>query len=283
MMAEIPVNEIFSIAAALLFAGAITGLLAGLFGVGGGTVIVPVLYELFQYQGVPDEIRMPLCVGTSFAIIIPTSIRSFRTHYAKGAVDMAILRAWVLPILIGVSIGAVIARFGSEFLFKSIFSVVIFFMSLRLIFGKETWRLGADLPKGFLMSLYGSIIGLISSLMGIGGGQLCNLVMSLYNRPIHQAVATSSGVGTLIAIPGAIGYVIAGWPISYQYPHIAALQFPLSLGYVSLLGFLLLSPTSILLAPLGARIAHKLSKRTLEISFGCFLLFVCLRFIYSLL
>ena len=279
----VPVNELVSIALALLVAGAVTGFLAGVFGVGGGTVIVPVLYELFKIQGVPDEVRMPLCVGTSFAIILPTSIRSFRTHYQRGLVDVKLLRLWIIPILIGVLLGSATAKFGSEFLLKSIFSAVVLFMALRLLFGKDTWRLGDDLPKPALLRLYGGVIGFISSLMGIGGGQLCNLVLTLYNRPIHATVATSSGVGALIAIPGMIGYIIAGWHVSELYPQIMALQFPLSIGYVSLIGFILLSPASILLAPVGARLSHKLSRRTLEISFGCFLLLIALRFIYSLL
>ena len=280
---EASINEMLLITVSLLVAGAATGLLAGIFGVGGGTIIVPVLYELFRMQGIPDEIRMPLCVGTSFAVIIPTSIRSFRAHYAKGAVNMELLRVWAVPILIGVMIGAVIARFGSELLFKSVFSAVIFLMAIRLLFGRDSWRLGDDLPKIAILRLYGGIVGFLSSLMGIGGGQMCSLIMTLYNRPIHSAVATSSGVGTLIAIPGAIGYAIAGWGIAAEYPDCAVLQFPLSIGYVSLFGFILLSPAAALIAPIGARIAHKLSKRVLEASLGCFLLLVCMRFIYSLM
>jgi len=114
-------------------------------------------------------------------------------------------------------------------------------------------------------------------------GQLSSLFMTFYGRPIHQAVATSSGLGVLISIPGAIGYVYAGWPRAAEYPDVAALQFPMALGYVSLIGFALFVPTSIYTAPIGARLAHSLSKRRLEVAFGLFLLAVCARFAWSLL
>ncbi|MGO4572770.1 sulfite exporter TauE/SafE family protein [Microvirga sp. 2TAF3] len=268
---------------ALLGAGAITGLLAGVFGVGGGAVAVPILYELFRFVGVPEEVRMPLCVGTSLAIIIPTSIRSFRAHKAKGAVDMSILRVWAVPVVVGVIMGSVVARYAPADLFKTVFVVVAGISAIRLLFGKDTWRFGLDMPAKPIMIVYGWIIGVLSALMGIGGGQLSNLFMTFYNRPIHQAVATSSGLGILISIPGAIGYIYAGWPRMAEYPDVIALQPPLAIGYISLLGFLLFIPTSTWLAPVGARLAHRLSKRKLEIAFGIFLLTVCARFFISLI
>lgn len=268
---------------ALLAAGAVTGLLAGVFGVGGGAVAVPILYELFRFVGVPEEVRMPLCVGTSLAIIIPTSIRSFRAHQAKGAVDMSILRVWAVPVVVGVIMGSVVARYAPADLFKTVFVVVAGISAIRLLFGKDSWRFGTEMPAKPIMIVYGWIIGVLSALMGIGGGQLSNLFMTFYNRPIHQAVATSSGLGILISIPGAIGYIYAGWPRMAEYPDVIALQPPLALGYISLLGFLLFIPTSTWLAPVGARLAHRLSKRKLEIAFGLFLLTVCARFFFSLL
>jgi uncharacterized protein len=271
------------LAVALLAAGAVTGLLAGVFGVGGGAVVVPVLYELFRVVGVPEEVRMPLCVGTSLAIIIPTSIRSSNAHRAKGAVDMTILRQWALPVVIGVLMGSVVARYAPADLFKTVFVLVAGISAIRLLFGKDSWRLGTDMPSGPIMTIYGWIIGVLSALMGIGGGQLSNLFMTFYSRPIHQAVATSSGLGILISIPGALGYIYAGWPRAAEYPDVAALQFPVSLGYVSLIGLVLFVPTSIWTAPIGARFAHTLSKRRLEVAFGIFLLLVCARFAVSLI
>ncbi|HEX2510685.1 MAG TPA: sulfite exporter TauE/SafE family protein [Microvirga sp.] len=282
-MLGIPVFDLVWLAAALLVAGAVTGVLAGVFGVGGGAVVVPVLYELFRLVGVPDEVRMPLCVGTSLAIIIPTSIRSFNAHRARGAVDMSILRTWAVPVVIGVVMGSFIARFAPADLFKAVFVGVAGVSAARLLLGKDTWRLGTDMPSGPVMTIYGWLIGVLSALMGIGGGQLSNLFMTFYSRPIHQAVATSSGLGVLISIPGAIGYIYAGWPRAAEFPDVAALQFPLAVGYVSLVGFVLFVPTSIWTAPIGARLAHALSKRRLEVAFGIFLLLVCARFAASLI
>ena len=277
-MLGIPVFDLVWLAAALLVAGAITGVLAGVFGVGGGAVIVPVLYELFRMVGVPEEVRMPLCVGTSLAIIIPTSIRSFNAHRAKGAVDMAVLRQWAVPVVLGVVAGSVIARYAPPELFKGVFVFVAGISAIRLLFGRESWRIGTDLPEGAIMKVYGWVIGILSALMGIGGGQLSNLIMTFYGRPIHQAVATSSGLGVLISVPGALGYIIAGWPRAAAYPEVAAIQLPLALGFVSLIGFAAFVPTSTWTAPMGARLAHRLSKRRLEVAFGIFLVVVCARF-----
>jgi uncharacterized membrane protein YfcA len=283
VIAGIPSSELLWLAAALLAAGALTGLLAGVFGVGGGAVIVPVLFELFRIAGVPEEPRMPLAVGTSLAIIIPTSVRSFKAHRAKGAVDMAILKVWAAPVVIGVIGGSLVARYAPADLFKAVFVLVAGLSAIRLLFGKDAWRIATEMPSRLVTAAYGVLIGLLSALMGIGGGQLSNLFMTFHGRPIHQAVATSSGLGVLISIPGALGYVYAGWPKAAEYPDVAALQPPMALGYVSLIGLALFIPTSIWTAPIGARLAHALSKRRLEVSFGIFLLAVSARFAWSLL
>lgn len=276
MIAGIPLNDLIFLAVSLVLAGAVTGLLAGLFGVGGGAVIVPVLYEVFRVIGVAEEVRMPLVVGTSLAVIIPTSVRSYRTHLAKGMVDTSIIRIWAIPVVLGVVGGSVIARYAPPDVFKAVFVAVAFASAMRLLFASDRWKLGEDMPGPFLMRIYGLVIGVLSALMGIGGGQLSSLFMTFYGRPIHQAVATSSGLGVLISIPGALGYIYAGWPKMDILP-------PLSLGYVSLIGFLLFIPTSIWTAPIGAHLAHRLSKRRLEVAFGIFLLVVCARFFWSLL
>ncbi len=276
MIAGIPLNDLIFLAVSLIAAGAVTGLLAGLFGVGGGAVIVPVLYEVFRVIGVPEEVRMPLVVGTSLAVIIPTSIRSYRAHLAKGLVDMSIVKIWAVPVVIGVLAGGFIARYAPADVFKAVFVVVAGLSAFRLLLGKDSWKLADDMPGNLVMRLYGLVIGVLSALMGIGGGQLSSLFMTFYGRPIHQAVATSSGLGVLISIPGALGYIYAGWPKMDILP-------PLSLGYVSFIGFLLFIPTSIWTAPIGARLAHRLSKRRLEVAFGIFLLVVCARFFWSLI
>ena len=259
----------------MLGAGVATGILAGLFGVGGGAIVVPALYAAFGAIDVPEIVRTQLCIGTSLAIIIPTSIQSFRAHRAKGAVDLDVLRRWALPVVIGVLLGGVIAKFAAPALFKIVFVVVASFSGLRLLFGKG-WRLGDTMPAPAIVSGFGVVIGLLSALMGIGGGQLGSMFMTFYNRPIHQAVATSSGLGALIAVPGAISYMIVGWPFQPILP-------PLSIGYVSFLGVVIIAPISAFMAPFGARLAHLFSKRQLEVSFGIFLLLISANFLYGLL
>ncbi|HEY2248526.1 MAG TPA: sulfite exporter TauE/SafE family protein [Bradyrhizobium sp.] len=267
----------------LIATGALSGFLAGLFGIGGGAVLVPVFYECFRLAGVPLEVRMPLCVGTSLAVIIPTSISAFRAQYLRGAVDMDVLKVWWLPIVIGVVAGSAIARVAPERLFKYVFVCVAFSAAFRLWFGRESWKLGDEMPKGFVMRLYGFCVGILATLMGVGGGLFSNLLMTFYGRSIHRAVATSSALAVLISIPGALGYVYAGWPATARFPDVAALQMPFTFGYVSLIGALLVMPTSLLTARLGVRAAHAMSKRMLEIAFGCYLFIVGSRFVISLL
>lgn len=281
-MPDVSMTEIMFLASILLMAGAITGIFAGLFGVGGGAIAVPVFYELFRLAGVPEDVRMPLCVGTSLAVIIPTSIRSFNAHRSRGAVDMSVLKRWAVPVVVGVVMGSVIARYAPAGLFKAVFIVIAGFSGIRLLFGRDSWRISAALPSAPVMALYGWVIGVASALMGVGGGVLSNIFMTFYSRPVHQAVATSSGLGVLISIPGAIGYAYAGWPQAARFPDVAALQPPFALGYVSLLGFALFIPMSMWTAPLGARLAHSLSARHLKTAFGVFLLAVSVRFAVSL-
>ena len=277
------VSELLELAILLVAVGAISGFLAGVFGIGGGAILVPVFYECFRLAGVPLEVRMPLCVGTSLAIIIPTSIRSYRGHRARGAVDMEVVRMWWLPILLGVVAGSLIARYAPERLFKVVFVTAAWGAAARLLLARESWKFGDDLPKGPLMRIYGFFVGLLSTLMGIGGGLFANLLMTFYGRPILQAVATSSVLAVLVSIPGALGYVYAGWPAAARYPDVLALQSPFAFGYVSLIGAILVIPTSLLTAPLGVRAAHAMSKTTLERAFGFYLLVVGSRFAVSLL
>jgi uncharacterized membrane protein YfcA len=276
-------TELVQLAFLLVAVGALSGFLAGLFGIGGGAILVPVFYECFRLAGVPLDVRMPLCIGTSLAIIIPTSIRSWRAHYLRGAVDTDILKTWWLPVLAGVIAGSIVARYAPERLFKIVFVMVAWSAAARLLLSRATWKFGDDLPRGPLMRIYGFFVGILSTLMGIGGGLFANLLMTFYGRPIHQAVATSSALAVLISIPGALGYVYAGWPAAARHPEIIALQLPFALGYVSLIGAVLVMPTSLLTAPLGVRAAHALSKRALEMAFGLYLFIVGGRFVISLL
>jgi uncharacterized protein len=282
MVTGLDIAELVELALMLVAVGALSGFLAGLFGIGGGAILVPVFYECFRLAGVPVEVRMPLCIGTSLAVIIPTSISSFRAHFARGAVDMELLKRWWLPIVLGVAAGSVTARFAPERLFKIVFVMVAWSAATRLLLARESWKFGDDMPKGFLMRLYGFFVGLLSTLMGVGGGLFANLLMTFYGRPIHQAVATSSALAVLISIPGALGYVYAGWPAAMRFPDVTALQLPFALGYVSLIGALLVMPMTLVTAPLGVRAAHALSKRALEMAFGLYLFIAGGRFVLSL-
>lgn len=274
-MFGVPLNELAFIAAMIIVGGVVTGILAGLFGIGGGAVIVPVLYEVFRIIAVPDDIRIQLCVGTSIAIILPTNFRSYRAHLAKGAVLPEVLRTWALPTVLGVGAGSLIAVFAPGAVFKIVFVVIASAIAFKMLFGRDNWRIADKLPGPAAMRGYGFFIGLTSSLMGVSGGSVGNMVQTLYGIPLHNAVATSAGLGVPITIAGTIGYMLAGLPHQAQTP-------PLTIGFVSLIGVVLFAPISSLAAPYGARFAHALSKRGLEIAFGCFLLAVSIRFLVSL-
>jgi uncharacterized protein len=274
MLASIPLSELIFLAIALLGAGAVTGILAGLFGVGGGAVMVPVLYQVYGFVGVPADIRMHLAIGTSLTVIMATSIRSFRGHLAKGAVDTNLLKTWAIPVVLGVLAGSFIAASVSSNVLKAIFTVIAILNGLKLLAGKDHWRIADELPVKGILRVYGLIIGVLSALMGIGGGIFGSIMMTLHGRTIHQAVATSSGLGVLISAPGMIGYMVAGWPQVERLP-------PLSIGFVSLIGVALLIPMSAWLAPVGVKLAHGFQKRTLEKAFGAFLILVGIRFAVS--
>jgi uncharacterized protein len=275
-MFGVPIGELALLLGGVVGAGMLTGLMAGLFGIGGGAVIVPVLYEIFRILGVPDAVRMQLCVGTSLAIIVPTAIRSALAHRAKGAVDNHVVKLWVLPALAGIVIGSAIAAFAPPAVFRLAFVVIAGAIALKMLFGQNGWRIADDFPGQPAMSGFGLIIGLASSLMGISGGSVANVIQTFYGRSMHQAVGTSSALGVPISIAGAIGYAFAGWPHQAQMP-------PFSIGFVSLVGVIVMAPVSTLVAPYGARLAHALSRRTLEISFAVFLLLASARFAATLL
>ena len=275
-MFAVPVSELLWLAAAIVVGGVVTGILAGLFGIGGGAVIVPVLYEVFRILGVADDVRMQLCVGTSLAIIVPTTIRSYLAHRARGAVLHDVVRAWWLPAIIGVAVGSVIAAFAPSAVFKLAFVVVAAVVGARFLFGNENWRIASQLPGRIGMTIYGALVGLCSALMGVSGGSVSNIIQTLHGIPIHNAVATSAGLGVPITIAGTLGYVLAGLPQQ-------ALMPPLSLGFVSLIGVAVMAPVSSFAAPYGARLAHATPRRRLEIAFGIFLLLIAARFVASLI
>jgi uncharacterized protein len=269
------VGELAWLAAAAMAAGTVSGLLAGVFGIGGGAVIVPVLFEAFRLLGVPHEVRMQLCIGTSLAIVVPTSLRSYRVHRERGLVVAEALRAWVAPAIAGVAVGSVAAAFAPGGLLQAAFAIVASLIAGKLLFARDSWSLGSDLPGGAAMAGYGFLIGLGSSLMGISGGSLVTMVLTLHRKSIHQAVATAAGLGVPITLAGTLGYCLAGLPHESQLP-------PLSIGFVSVIGVAVMAPISSTVAPFGARLAHALPRRRLEIAFGLFLLLAAARFVATL-
>jgi uncharacterized protein len=257
-------SELALLAGLIIVGGIITGILAGLFGIGGGGIIVPVLYEVFTMLDVTPEVRMQLCVGTSLAIIVPTTFRSYRTHRERGMVMDDVVRAWWVPAIVGVGTGALIAAVSPGWVFQLTFVVIATIIAVRLIIGRDDWRFADDLPKGPGLLAYGFCVGLASALMGVSGGSVSNMILTLHGKSMHRAVATSAGLGVPITIAGTIGFMLAGLPKQGLMP-------PLSIGFVSLIGFVLMAPISSFTAGYGARLAHALPKRWLEIALRSFL------------
>ncbi|MFV2093098.1 MAG: sulfite exporter TauE/SafE family protein [Hyphomicrobiales bacterium] len=275
MVLGIPAGELVALVAILFAGGALTGVLAGVFGIGGGSILVPILYELFGAAGADDAVRMHLAIATSLAIIVPTSIRSFLGHKARGTVDMEMLKSWAPGVVAGVVLGSLLIAVTNATVLRAIYAFMITAMAVRMAFMRESWRLGDDLPGNPLKSVYAAGTGILSVLMGVGGGAMFSTVMVLYNRSILQAVSTASGLGVLIPIPATIGFVWSGWGA----PGLPAF----SLGYINWLGVLLVIPASLITAPWGVRLAHALSRRHLELAFAGFLFLVAARFFWSLI
>jgi len=250
--------------AALLGAGVFAGMIAGLFGVGGGTVIVPVLFWAFEILGVGGEGNLHVAVGSSLLSIVVTSWRSLAAHRRHGAVDEAALKAWTPWVGLGALIGAAVAGLASMEGLAIVYGLGLGAVALQMALTPEGFRLAPDLPTGWARRGVGTGIGGLSALMGIGGGSFGGLMMTLCGRPIHQAVATASGFGMAIGAAATLGFVVFGWG--------AEGRPPLSLGWVNLPAALIMGTVTGLVAPWGAKLAHSLPKRTLRLSFALYLL-----------
>ena len=261
--------ELLSLSIVMLITGAAGGLLAGLLGVGGGIVIVPMLEFALSRLGVDPSIRMHIAVATSLATIIPTSISSSRAHYKREAVDISLARNWAAWIFIGALLGTWVASLVHSRVLSAIFAGVAFLVALKMILPLDGKTLTDRVPRGPLMTPVPTLIGFISTMMGIGGGSLSVPILTLLGEPIHRAIGTAALFGLLIAIPGTLGFMLSG----YGNP----LLPPGSIGYVNLVGLVLIVPMTVLAAPLGARLAHAMNKRHLTLFFGVFLLIVAIR------
>lgn len=271
-MADYTLAFLLVLAVAMLCTGAIAGVLAGLLGVGGGIVIVPVLFILFDYLDIPAQISMHIAVATSLATIIPTSISSARSHHKKGSIDIDMLKSWVPLIFIGAAIGGVLSKYLASSSLTLIFGVIALLVSINMALPKKV-VIADELPKGVVgKGILPSFIGGFSALMGIGGGTLSVPILSAFSFPIHRAVGTASAFGLVIAIPAVIGFIWSGWS--------ADLRPPYSIGYVSIPAAVLIFSVSVFTAPLGAKLAHSLNPANLKKAFALFLFITSLRMLW---
>ncbi|QDG79236.1 sulfite exporter TauE/SafE family protein [Labrenzia sp. PHM005] len=274
-MEDLSLVSLGLLAAALLATGLVAGIIAGLLGVGGGIVIVPVLYYMFTALKIDPSVLMHVAVGTSLATILATGTSSARAHHQRGSVDMDLLKRWWWAIAIGVVAGATLAGNISGGALTLVFGVVALAVSANMMFRKNGSALADTLPGSPLKEVLGFLIGGISVMMGIGGGTLGVPTLTLFNYPIRKAVGTAAAIGLIIAVPGTLLSVFFGWN--------AEGRPPFSLGYVNLIGFFLIIPASTYAAPLGAKIAHAIDPSKLKLIFALFLGFTGLRMIYDVM
>ena len=263
------------LALSLTLTGVIAGVLAGLLGVGGGIVIVPVLYHVFTLMGVDADVRMHVAAGTSLATIVPTSIMSARAHRRRGSLDPAILRRLVPPVCVGVLLGAVLSGYASGQVLTAIFATVAMLVALNMAFKRDDFALHDGLPGRTGTSLIGAGIGGLSTMMGIGGGTLSVPILNALRTPMHVAVGTGAALGMVISLPGAIAFLINGMGVANRPPT--------TVGYIDLLGMALIVPATMVTTNWGARLAHAVDGRMLRRLFALFLVLTSMRMFYGLL
>lgn len=259
---------LLTLGATLLIIGAFAGFLAGLLGVGGGIVLVPAFYYSFSVLGYDSPQLMHMCLGTSLATIVVTSVRSVQAHNKKGAVDWNILRAWGLGIVAGAVVGVFVAASLRSGLLQAIFGVLAIIVGLYMTFDRAKWRIGEAMPTGMARNILSPAIGFMSVLMGIGGGSFGVPMMSLYNIAIHRAVATAAGFGVIIAVPAVIGFLMFDMPEGTTPPY--------TVGAVNFVAFVLVVSMTLITAPWGAALAHRMNPKPLKRIFGVFLCLVAL-------
>lgn len=260
---DIGVGDMAVLLVFLLLVGIIAGILAGLLGVGGGIVIVPALFYVFVALDYPPETLMHVCVATSLATIVLTSLRSVAAHKKKGAVDVALLKSWAPYIAIGAVVGVVAADYLKSSALMVVFGVAAFVVAMHMAFGKAHWRIANAPPQGAAKGGIATGVGFLSVLMGIGGGTFGVPLLTLCNVAVHRAVATAAGFGLIISIPAVIGFIISGVG--------APDRPPFTLGYVNLPAFAIIVPMTVLCAPYGVKLAHSLNPKPLKLLFAFFL------------
>ena len=250
--------------ALLLVIGAATGVIAGLLGVGGGIVLVPAFFYLFGRLGFASDHLMQVCIGTSAATIVVTSIRSVLLHNKKRAVAWDVLRAWAPFLVLGSLLGVIAAYWLKNTALQAIFGGLAMVAGLYMAFGRAEWRLGPAMPANPVRGVEATSLAFFSTLMGIGGGTFGVPLMTLYGVPIHRAVATASGFGVLISVPSLLGFLFLQVPAAP----------PLSIGAVNLPAFLVIIPMTLLTTPYGVRLAHAMDPKPLKRAFAIFITLV---------
>ena len=257
----------------MAFTAVLVGFVAGLFGIGGGLITVPFLYFVFESQGIDNQYIMHLAVGTSFAIIIPTSIASVLTHHKFNSVDFDIVKSYGLFVVSGVVIGTIFAgslKTKSLILF---FSIIILILGIYLLFLKEKEQSVVTNIKLYLKIILGFIVGFISAPMGIGGAIMNVPVLKYFGYTINKAIGSAAAIGFLIALFGAIGFLFTG---SYLNANL-----PFSVGFLNVPAFLIFIPITTLMARIGAKTVHKIQKNKVSKFFGIFLLIISIKFLYE--
>lgn len=262
------ITILLPMAAMLLAIGAFGGLMAGLLGVGGGIILVPAYFYIFTVLGYGGEQIMQVCLATSLATIIVTSLRSVSSHHKKGAVQWDVLRGFAPGIVVGAAVAVLVAAALRSVVLQGIFGVLGIIIGLYLAFGRDSWRLGAAMPTGLKRAAMSPVLGFMSVLMGIGGGSFGVPLMSLYAIPIHRAVATAAGLGVLIAVPSVIGFLFLEIP--------AASRPPYTIGAVNIPAFVLTISMTLITAPYGVKLAHIMNPKPLKRLFAAFLILVAL-------
>ena len=275
MINDILYQELLVYFIGLLITGVIGGLIARLFGVGGGIVIVPILFWIFTSLSFPNEILMHMAIGSALATIIPTSISSARAHYHRGSIEIDIIKKWAPGIFLGAIIGGLSGNYFSVNELKYLFASIAFFVALNMFF-KEPLRLGNNFPKSRLLNIImSSLIGLVSSLMGVGAGTLGVPALVALSVPIHKAIGTAAALGLFIAVPATLGLAFSGFNIPNRPP--------MSIGYVNLIAFFIMFPLTVFFAPVGVKLAHRINQRALKSIFGIFLIITSIKMLSSII
>jgi uncharacterized membrane protein YfcA len=258
---------------AMLATGAVSGVMAGLLGIGGGAIIVPVLATALQLMGFDSAVVQHVAVGSSLAVIIPTGIASARAHHKRGAVDTRILRLWAPVILVATLAGGLMARWYSGDVLRIVFGVMALFIAANIVLPFQQRLIGHLNSSPLTHRIFAAIVGYVSALMGIGGGSLSVPTIAAFGATMHTAVGTGAAIGVFIAVSGTVGFMISGWGVE-GLP-------PLSIGYINLIAFLGIAIVAYFTAPFGVALAHRLSQKALKLAFAAFLVFVGINMIWK--